>query len=543
MRIQNIILGQVLLHSVQALSLPKEVHSLETRTNSKKPSLEWSKCDLDFGNEKLNELQKSFDCARLEVPLDYTNSSNDETIKLDLIRAKATKAPFKGSVLFNPGGPGGSGVEGVLGGASTYLPILGGHHDLIGFDIRGTGRTIPFKCPVLTQLRRREFNTLPQLDTWNLIRNDAWDISERQAEACYKENRDIGRFLGTTSIARDMMSIVDALDQGDKLNYWGVSYGTILGQVVASMFPERMGRILLDANLKLDDYAAATWLSSVRDAEKSISNLLDDCVKSGKELCSLADYHGKNTTGESLMDTFREKLEVMTSAANANTNATGLGPLAEGLVLFKSYILYDLYSASDYPKVASRIEGLFKGNETAILAPGGIEIASKWNPTGLTANLGVSCSDSSFRVEHPDDLFSMYQAHISEASWSDSSLAGRTKCARWKFSAVEEIDLNKMRNVKTSFPILVVNGKYDPVTPLSGAWEISAQFRKSRVVVHEGVGHSFTSHPSNCTQSAVAKYFVDGKLPKLNTTCKPDTTAFEYAELLASRSKDSTDEE
>jgi hypothetical protein len=113
----------VLLHSTQAFSLPDDVHAaLTTRTDLKKPSIEWSKCDRDFGSENSNEMRKAFDCATLEVPLDYMNPSDGRTIKLDLIRAKATKKPFKGSVLFNPGGPGYSGVESLLGLADKMLP-------------------------------------------------------------------------------------------------------------------------------------------------------------------------------------------------------------------------------------------------------------------------------------------------------------------------------------------------------------------------------------------------------------------------------------
>jgi len=113
----------VLLHSTQALSLPDDAHAaLTTRTDSKKPSIEWSECDLDFGDWTLNERQKAFDCATLEVPLDYMNSSYGRTIELDLIRANATKKPSMGSVLYNPGGPGGSGVETVLRYADKMLP-------------------------------------------------------------------------------------------------------------------------------------------------------------------------------------------------------------------------------------------------------------------------------------------------------------------------------------------------------------------------------------------------------------------------------------
>ena len=123
MKVQAFLLAHVLLHSTRALSLPDDVHAaLKPRTDSKKSSIEWSKCDLDFGDEALNERQKAFDCATHVVPLDYRNSSNSPGVELNLIRAKATKKPFMGSVLYNPGGPGASGVENLLGNAEKMLP-------------------------------------------------------------------------------------------------------------------------------------------------------------------------------------------------------------------------------------------------------------------------------------------------------------------------------------------------------------------------------------------------------------------------------------
>lgn len=117
MKLHTILLSHLLLHATEASTLPKLVRTeLTRRTNqgpntSKGSTLVWSKCDLDFGNEYLNKKQKAHECARLQVPLDYTNESNGETIELDLIKVKATAKPLKGSVLYNPGGPGASGVE------------------------------------------------------------------------------------------------------------------------------------------------------------------------------------------------------------------------------------------------------------------------------------------------------------------------------------------------------------------------------------------------------------------------------------------------
>jgi pimeloyl-ACP methyl ester carboxylesterase len=286
-----------------------------------------------------------------------------------------------------------------------------------------------------------------------------------------------------------MISIVDALDQGPQLNFWGTSYGTVLGQVTASIFPERIGRMLIDANLKADDYATSTWITSMRDTERALVHLLDECVEAGTGLCSLADYHREKTTGKSLLTALDELLESYVNGSRVESNASK-SALNLAVVNFKGSITADLYDPARYPAIVSRIKGFLTGNETAMIPDQGSKLTTPWNIAGEFVNLGISCSDSSLRVEDPDDLFSIYQAHLAEGSFSETSVAGRLICAQWKFSAAEQIDTNKLRNVKTSFPILVVNGKYDPVTSLSGAWEVSARFRGSRVVVHEGVGVS-----------------------------------------------------
>ena len=298
------------------------------------------------------------------------------------------------------------------------------------------------------------------------------------AQLCWEDHRDTGRFVGTPFVARDMMAIVDALGQGDKLNYWGSSYGTILGQVVASMFPERIGRILLDANLNADDYLAGTWLTGMFDTERSLANLFNDCVMSGKDLCSLADYHGKSTTGESLMNEFRSKSEDV--ALSYQT---------------KQQIFQPLYNPVNFPIAIKAIEDFFAGKTPDNSTDGGVR-GTEWNGQQTIALFGIGCSDTTFRVQDPDDLFSVYQAHYAESSFADVTIQARVACASWKFSAAERTDLNTLRNVNTSYPILIVNGRYDPATSLRSAWEVSTKFRGSRVVVHEGAGVSIV--PITC---------------------------------------------
>ncbi|KAM5342231.1 hypothetical protein ACJ41O_015262 [Fusarium nematophilum] len=122
---------------------------------------------------------------------------------------------------------------------------------------------------------------------------------------------------------------------------------------------------------------------------------------------------------------------------------------------------------------------------------------------------------------------SVYQAHRGQSSFADTNIQ-ILGCARWKFSTAEPVDTNKLRNVNTSTPVLLVNGIYDPVTPISNAWQISACLRESRVIAHEGVGHGVRFHSSSCTTDAIHQYFNKGKMPKVGLTCKPDMPLFDH---------------
>lgn len=102
-------------------------------------SLDWTSCDLDFTSldqELIIKHGEPLFCANLSVPLDYTDTKSDRKIELQLIKVKANKEPFKGSILTNPGGPGGSGVDWIAGEGPSFRDDLGGYHDVIGFDPR-----------------------------------------------------------------------------------------------------------------------------------------------------------------------------------------------------------------------------------------------------------------------------------------------------------------------------------------------------------------------------------------------------------------------
>lgn len=142
-----------------------------------------------------------------------------------------------------------------------------------------------------------------------------------QADACFETQHEFGRFVSTPFVARDMLAIVDALGESGKLWYWGTSYGAVIGQVFAGMFPDRVGRMLLDSNVVVDDYVATTTIGSTRDVEQSLDHLFSECVKAGPELCLLANYSGSKTTAEDLRTAVRDLFSKLANSPQLPPNS------------------------------------------------------------------------------------------------------------------------------------------------------------------------------------------------------------------------------
>jgi pimeloyl-ACP methyl ester carboxylesterase len=328
---------------------------------------------------------------------------------------------------------------------------------------------------------------------WEYVKKEKWESITELADRCHETEQEHGRYLSTAFTARDMMRIVDALGEDGKLRFWGISYGTILGQVVASMFPDRMERVLLDSNSLADAYLTATGTGGPRDAEKSLMHFLDECVEIGPETCRLANYSGPSTTSQdlrtTLVDLFQRLVDTPELPADSGLSPTDY-PYGGNSILkeLKYAVLNELSSPLTYSAIDEILSYALEGNYKKALTVYQ-ELPSQWN-LGTQSFSGIACSDSSFRVETPEDLYSMYQSHLAESSFGDAIAADYIGCGAWRFNAAEGINTNELRNVNTSYPVLIINGAYDPFTSLGFAWQVASRFRGSRMLVHEGVGVS-----------------------------------------------------
>ncbi|KAL1600707.1 hypothetical protein SLS60_007095 [Paraconiothyrium brasiliense] len=539
-------------------------------SNLSEPTLKWAPCDLPFDKNTTDKIAGPIDCATLEVPLDYTDlSSSNNTLTLQLIKQPATKIPFKGTIIFNPGGPGVSGVEEVATKGHMYRDeIFNGQYNIVGFDTRGTGRTIPFACDPTKGSNtttnstsnarpiKNNDTTFASADMWNFLETKAWDDGTWYASSCANTEgiADIGRFLGTPFVVRDMVRIIDALDEDGLLRFWGRSYSTILGQTFAAMFPDRIDRMLLDSNVRANDYYGGSWLTATFGTEKSLENWLQNCIDAGAELCpGIANFTGPDTKVSDVMDALTEVFRELEE---------------NPIILPADYYLYPIYSwyrPGGLPLLLDAkyniMRFLYRPDQAYqfLLPILTLILARDWdsyiitvpqNATATASNTtdvelpwqlgannlhGIGCSDSKFRAQRPEDMYSVISAQSKQGSFVDAFSPQFWPCAQWPFEAAEQFEGN-FQSINTSYPILFVNGAYDPITPIDKAWEVAAGFQRSMLLTHKGHGHGFMNHPSNCTIEAVRKYFFDGTLPTQGTECEPNEGIFEYASLLAGES-------
>ncbi|KAF5245551.1 hypothetical protein FANTH_7303 [Fusarium anthophilum] len=568
MKLINIIPIHLFLHCTYATVLPKDdnpccpgvVDSKHPRDVPDK-GIEWTRCNLGIPDYKKYEKNKAFECGTLDVPLDYTDKFDTNTTTLKLIKLKASKKSPKGSIIVNFGGPGASGVEELLTNFDTDLAnsLFGGQYDIISFDPRGTGNTLvppdgngfpgqmdkelvdavqksAFFIDLVTDkfqnsadsidlITDQSQNSVDFSDTiTDQIVSYAFDYVSAFTKSYITRDEEYREFRGTAFVARDIAKIATALGEGDHINYWGISYGTVLGQVLADMFPDRIEHMLLEGNLLADDYVKNLGLNGIREAEEALNHFYDECMAAANDTC-----HSANKLRED-EDDF---LKVLNRVFMVCTGVGGSFKSPKSLSLTKKF-LNALYDLDGYLWLDDLIDTALEGNRS--MCPGVIPdltdlTTTSWNPQTDLAYLAIMCSDATVHAKTSEDFIDYFSLNERDQALDNpfylSTLLDRSPCSRWDIHAAERINLTSLSKVETKNPILLVNGKYDPVTPLDDARKISARFPRSRVVVHEGVGHGALGvHDSNCTRGIVHDYFVYGKLPQKETTCKPDQDAF-----------------
>lgn len=551
--VSSLLLASSLVSLTQAVSLP-----LSTRGTNSTKAFSWvdTKPTKDL---QYYDCGSGFQCARLEVPLDWANPTRNSTAAIGIVKLPAAvpdnDPSFAGSVLINPGGPSGSGTAFAYSWGPGLQKVIGENYEIIGFDPRGVNTSTPHAdCFKGDQFARR----LAQERTSNLPPIDDtigyhWASASAQSALCEENGADsIWGHMNTASVARDMVEIIDRIDdlrwkesgkvkpkdaEAARLNYIGISYGTFLGNTFASMFPERIERMWIDAVVDGDDWSAGTFRNDVNDAEKIVDQFYELCYESGDD-CPLLESSDKS--GADIKARVADVLDDMdTTLVSFSHNDT---PYVLTSPVIRQAIFSMLYSPlNSFGILALGLSALMNGNYsilTVFLPSDSIKLvcdASDDNELpeyrwGSDVLAGVLCTDIvddvvdrniSFYEEVVDYLKNQSETTGSSVSGAiPIACAGRKIRPSYPFTGPFTSPAANANDTNApAAPLLITSSRYDPITPLRSAFHVSEGHPGSAVVIQETSGHGATSNPSECLVKIVRDYFSEGKLPENGTVC------------------------
>ncbi|MFJ8187567.1 alpha/beta hydrolase [Streptomyces sp. NPDC096105] len=475
--------------------------------------LKWRACSAPSvaqgGGDKPEKLPDgtTWQCGTMKAPLDYAHPDG-ETIDLALIRAKA--APDSGggrlgSLLFNFGGPGDSGV--------TTLPLVAGddymelheRYDLVGFDPRGIGDSAGVQC-----LDAKD------MDAWLASDSTPDDAAEEKAhargvrafaQACESRSGAVLDHVGTQEAARDLDLMRRVLGDG-KLNYFGVSYGTQLGGVYAHLFPENVGRLVLDAVVDPTEDVLAGALGQSEGFQRALRNFLEDCAR--QDSCFFEGTDPKQ--GEKDIIALLERLDddpLPTEFGRTLSQSQALNGIAAAL-----------YDQEGWMLLRGGLAAAMDGDGTMLLLLAD-SYSQRVDDDGYaninSANTAVNCADYKDRFTVKDVRRHLPEFRKTSPVFGAWLAWGLLQCTDWPVDGhASTVDVS----ADGADPVLVIGNTGDPATPYEGAKKMADQLGDG-VGVHvtvKGEGHG-TYGVNDCLTGLVDEYLLDGTVPKNGTVC------------------------
>jgi len=458
--------------------------------------LAWKPCGGPAGD--LVDLE----CATLTVPLDHMAPAG-ETIDLAIARTATADADRRvGSLLFNPGGPGGSGIDFLTAAAALVPPAIADRFDLVSFDPRGVGESTALECEVdfdddVTLLAAGD-------DTgWQALVADA----EARVDTCTADSLALEPYVGTNNAARDLDALRGALGD-EQLSYVGFSYGTRLGATYAELFPERVRALLLDGAVKPTDDLAQLGLDQGKGFDAALESFAAACDDDSD--CPLADV---GPTLDVVAGLVEEIEDVGSFPTDDGDRVLTPGELQLGVVaaLYSTQlwqVLADALLLAETQQDGSLLQALtdsYLGRQ-----PDGTYDNSQ------LAGLAINCADDPSRPT-PDDVRLQAELAADASRYFGDFLRASTGC----IGTFDPIDPIAIGPADGAAPILVIGTTGDPATPYEWAVEMADLLSSGVLYTVEAEGHTaFLSVP--CVDDVVTDYLVDLELPDEGSSCAAD---------------------
>ena len=450
----------------------------------------------------------SFECASLRVPLSYDDPAG-KSIDLQVIRLPASDPSSRiGSLVMNPGGPGGSGIDYARAARGVTSDGLRQHYDIVGFDPRGVGTSDPIHCQ--TDLQTDAFTAADATPDSPAEVSILADISAQVGAGCQAKSPQLISHMGTADVARDMDILRAALGD-DHLSYLGKSYGTAIGTAYAELFPSRVGRMVLDGALDPSLDATGDALGQAKGFEMALRRFVEKCPT--LDGCPLSNNPDAAMVQ---MKDFFARLDATPLSTNQNQRVLNESLAVLGVV----GSLYD--NVSEWPTLAQALGSAFKGDGSDLL-----DAVDYYTDRGADGHYTSNANDAIYAVNCWDKPATpnVTQTEALATQWAKIApimgpyLAwGNLPCSTWPVHssvAPHRVD------AAGSPPILVVGTTYDPATPVEWARSLSSQLSKGVYLEWVGDGHTayYRDGGSACINSAVDTYLLTGKPPANGTVC------------------------
>ena len=468
-----------------------------TKADYLSQKVSWASCGTDLY------------CGKVLVPMDWSNLKS-ESISIAVIYHRASVAKPLGSVIFNPGGPGASGWDFVKDSLSSVgTNKLRQNYNFVGFDPRG----VQHSSPAVSCYSSAQLDDLIYGDTGYPL-GSAKDLAATRkamanfAAACAKKTGPALGYIDTISAAKDL-DVIRAVMGDAKLNYLGYSYGTLLGATYASLFPTKVGRMVLDGavdpTVSNDDQSVI----QLKGFDSAFNDYLTDCLGS-----SNCPFTGTLTQARAKVATFLRTLETTSIPSTDNNREVNVWGANAGINMA-------LYSNSYWPVLSQAFAQAFKGDGTLLLRLADLyndrNSDGTYNSNSTEAFLSIGCLDGASSSKMSDMVAQNKRISAASSVFGRYWQWGGLSCASWKYKPVKPL---KSYAAKGSPTIVVVGTTGDPATPYSQAVSLAHKvLSNGYLVTWKGEGHTAYGRSNSCVNDAIDGFFINGTLAKTEPTC------------------------
>ncbi|MEU5595532.1 alpha/beta hydrolase [Streptomyces sp. NPDC020298] len=452
-----------------------------------------------------------FQCATMKAPLDYDKPGAGD-VRLAVARKKATgKGKPIGSLMVNPGGPGGSAIGYLQQYAGIGYPAqVRARYDMVAMDPRGVARSEPIEC-----LSARQMDAFTQTDSTpddQKETNALVNAYKKFSGGCGAHDPRLLRHVSTVEAARDM-DILRAVLGDPKLNYVGASYGTFLGATYAGLFPKRVGRVVLDGAMDPSLSARRMNLDQTAGFETAFQAFAKDCVRHSD--CPLGHKGTPPTQVGHNLKAFFRKLDAHPIPAG-DTSGRKLGE-----ALATTGVIAAMYDQETWPQLRAALASAMKKNDGAGL----LALSDSYyerDPDGrytnlMFANAAVNCLDLPSAFASPEQVEKALPAFEKASPVFGDGLAWASlNCAYWPVKPTGE---PHRIQAEGAAPIVVVGTTRDPATPYPWARSLAHQLSSARLLTFVGDGHTAYGRGSACIDSAINTYLLRGTPPAPAKRC------------------------